>query len=317
MIPSDGNLNNSKYQIKQYKERGTKCVITHELTSNDIAFKNGTCYKLSDNIFTLIKNYNIRPSKRLGQNFLIDSNIASKIIKEGGDLTGRSVVEIGSGMGSLTRCLLKSNAETIYAVEYDKKCLAYLNDLQEFYPKKLEIIAGDALKIDEHHIAQDRKILLISNLPYNISAVLLLKWLKEIYLFDNLVLMFQKEVAERIISKPNNKSYGIISILTQYLCDVRLSFYVPPTAFFPAPKVESSIIVIRPKADAKERLKLYDKLQIICKTLFNQRRKMIRTTLKKVTSDSEHILHDLNLDERLRPENLTVEDFVRIAKIVE
>jgi 16S rRNA (adenine1518-N6/adenine1519-N6)-dimethyltransferase len=269
---------------------------------------------LSDNIFTLIKNYNIHPSKRLGQNFLIDSNIASKIIKEAGDLTGRVVVEIGSGMGSLTRCLLKSSAETVYAVEYDRKCLAYLGDLKEVYSKKLEVVAEDALKLDEHRFAQDKKILLISNLPYNISAVLLLKWLKKIYLFDSIVLMFQKEVAERIIAKPNSKTYGIISVLAQYLCDVRVAFHVPPTAFFPAPKIESSIIAIKPKSDAEERLKLYDKLQFICKTLFNQRRKMIRTTLKKVTNNVGDMLCSLDLDECLRPENLTVEDFVRMAK---
>ncbi len=265
---------------------------------------------------SLIKEYSINPSKRLGQNFLIDDNISSKIIEYCGDLTDKVVLEIGAGMGALTKQLADSNAKLVFALEYDKKCIAALQELAKFYPEKLHIISANALKFDENTLAKNNKISLISNLPYNISTVLMFKWLKKIYLFDRLTLMFQKEVAERIVSKPNNKSYGILSVLIQYLCDTSILFNVSPKSFYPEPKVDSSVITVAPKKDIIERLKLYDQLKTVCETLFNQRRKMIRSSLKKLVNNTDDILNKFHLEGTLRPENLSISDFVRLTQII-
>lgn len=286
----------------------------------------------SIDVFQRLKKYNIKPSKKFGQNFLVDENISYKIVSQLDRVIDRSsddndkkhliVLEVGPGMGSLTEVLLCSDVaasiEKVLAVEIDRKCLRYLGDLQELHSPKLEVIPEDALKIDEKKLMQlhgiDRKFTIISNLPYNISTVLLTKWLRISYLLHGMVLMFQKEVASRIVASPHNKSYGVLSILSQYLCKTRIAFHISPESFFPSPSVDSSIVLLTPREDVLERLELYDQLKFVCNSLFNQRRKTINNTLKKISNSHEQLLDKLKLDPKLRPENLSVSDFVNITK---
>ena len=269
--------------------------------------------------------HKINPTKRLGQNFLIDLNIAQKIIKCSGNLKGKKVIEIGPGTGALTRLLLETDADKVVAIEYDQQCVNSLRDLLEVFPQKFKLIHGDALKVLDEELSQSMsvdndvisKVIMISNLPYNISVILLLRLLKRIHAFESLTLMFQYEVALRIVAKPNTKDYGIVSVLTQYLCDAKIAFNVSSKAFFPSPKIESTVVMLEPKIDAKKRLLLYSKLEKTCKCLFNKRRKMIRATLKSIMSNSEDLLQVLKIKPESRPEDLTVEDFERLARCLD
>ena len=269
---------------------------------------------LSTSLVQLLKIYNPSPSKRLGQNFLIDDNIARKIVECAGNLKDKNTVEIGPGLGALSRIILKSEPKYYTAVEYDTNFLPILEHLSSLFQNKMNIINMDALKMNEGICVKDSdKITLISNLPYNISVILLLKWLKNIELFERFVLMFQKEVAERITAKPHTKAYGAVSVFTQYLCDVSLIFEVSKKAFWPEPNVDSAVIIVKPKTNAVNLLTLYPKLREVCNVLFNHRRKMIRNTLKFLTEDVENICEIAKLDPMLRPENLSIKDFVRLT----
>lgn len=273
---------------------------------------------LPNKLTELFKKYDITPSKRFGQNFLIDDNIAHKIVRQARISGKTTIIEVGPGLGQLTRIILGSVPHNqLHVIEYDKKCLAYLYDLEKEYQGKLHVVAHDALKFDERSLLteSDSKFTLISNLPYNISVVLLLKWLKSINLFDSMVLMFQREVAERIAAKPHSKAYGVVSILTQYLCEVEICFHVPPTAFFPAPKIESSVVLFKPKKDAIERMKLFETLRLVCNAAFSQRRKMAKNTLLTLIPNISEILQKLSIPETTRPEDLSVTDFERICAL--
>lgn len=262
------------------------------------------------------QKYGVYPSKKLGQNFLIDKNIVHKIISQIESPNNRIILEIGPGLGGLTETLLESKAKKIIAVEYDRACIRYLYDLQEHHKDRLEVVPEDALDIDESEFAKEEKIIIVSNLPYNISVVLLLKWLDKITHIDHMVLMFQKEVAERIVAKPGNKVYGIASVLVQYLCDVEYRFDVSPNVFFPPPKILSAVIRVRPKKDIAARLETYPKIKIICNKVFNQRRKMLRNTLKDLFEFPDAVLLKAHLDGELRPEQLSVEDFEKLASFL-
>lgn len=268
---------------------------------------------LSLSLIELIKRYNPIASKRLGQNFLIDDNTARKIVYYAGNLRNKTVVEIGPGIGALTRLLLQTDAKELIAVEYDRNFIPVLDELSALFPGKMRILNADALQIKEEELTEGQKITLVSNLPYNISIILLLKWLKKINLFERLVLMFQKEVAERLLAERNTKSYGVTTVLTQYLCDVSLAFDIGPKVFSPEPNVDSAVVVITPKKNVDELMLLYPKLREVCNTLFNHRRKMIRNTLKTLTTDVEELCNKSALNPTLRPEDLSIEDFTRLA----
>lgn len=256
--------------------------------------------------------YGVHPSKKLGQNFLIDKNISSKIAGQLSSPSDIIVMEVGCGLGGLTEQLLDLPIKNLIAVEYDRACIRYLHDLQKDYPN-VTIVGEDALRIDESSLVQNQRFSIVSNLPYNISVVLLIKWLDKLHLIDQMVLMFQKEVAERIIAKPGSKSYGIVSVLAQYMCDIRYCFDVPPTVFFPPPKVMSGVVKITPKKIDKEKEKIYQTIKMLCNKVFNQRRKMLRNTLKGIFEDPETELKELGLDAQMRPEELSVQDFENIA----
>ncbi len=265
-------------------------------------------------ISALLKTHQLSPSKKLGQNFLLDSNITDKIVRNIPKIKNATVLEIGAGPGALTRSLLSSDAKMIFALEFDRKLVSLLELLQEQHPDRLKVIEGDALYFPEETLVSGHKLTLVGNLPYNISVPLLFKWLDKSHLFDSLTLMFQKEVADRIAAKPNSKSYGNLSVLTQFSSNVFHGFDISPTAFFPPPKVTSSVITIIPKPRDEYSIELYEVLKKICHAAFNQRRKTIRNSLSAITYCAKEILKNADIDDSLRAENLSVEQFVRLTE---
>ncbi|PZP55968.1 MAG: 16S rRNA (adenine(1518)-N(6)/adenine(1519)-N(6))-dimethyltransferase [Micavibrio aeruginosavorus] len=267
----------------------------------------------------VIRDHNLRAEKALGQNFLLDLNVTDKIARSaesmGGALKDVTVFEIGPGPGGLTRSLLGTEAKKIIAIEFDDRAVAALADVVKVAKGRLDVIKADALHANLIAMADGARAI-IANLPYNISTVLLLKWLRDLrqdpehYKF--MALMFQKEVADRLVAKPHTKEYGRLSVMVQWLCTIGKAFDLPPEAFSPPPKVTSSIVVFRPKilpADAPA----FETLEKILSIGFQQRRKMIRTSLKIYMAEIEM----LGIDPTLRTENLTVDDYVRIAQAVE
>lgn len=254
---------------------------------------------------------NLHAKKSLGQNFLCDKNIAHKIIDFAGALDGQTVVEIGPGKGILTEIILAKNPSKLISIEKDTRCVKLLktrfsgND-------KFEIIEGDALETDIRSLiskAQDLK--LVSNLPYNIGTELLMGWLDYLHIFENLTLMFQKEVAERIVATHGTKKYGRLSVMVQCCADVYKLFDVPNTAFFPKPKVTSSVIQVTPKKSIYEAIERKT-LEDVLIHAFGQRRKMLRSSLKPIISENELI--KLGIDPTYRAENVSVEQFCELAR---
>lgn len=257
----------------------------------------------------VIAAHDLRAKKALGQNFLLDMNITDKIVRQAGDLSGRTVFEIGPGPGGLTRSLIGSNAAKIIAVEFDPRAVAALQNLTG---DRVEIIQGDALRVNYQALAEGPKAV-VANLPYNIATVLLKNWLKEMRekpgAYDSMTLMFQKEVAERIVAAPGSKTFGRLAVIAQWICECRICFDLPPSAFTPPPKVSSSVVHFVPKKlpdDAPD----FRSVEKVTAAAFGQRRKMIRTSLK----DYAEGLERLSIDPTLRAENLSVQDFINLAK---
>jgi 16S rRNA (adenine1518-N6/adenine1519-N6)-dimethyltransferase len=250
--------------------------------------------------------------RRLGQNFLLDLNLTGRIARAAGPLAGINVIEIGAGPGGLTRALLSEGADHVIAVERDRRCLAALGELAASYSGRLEVVASDALALDPAALVPaPRKI--VGNLPYNIATALLLAWLDRIAAFDSLTLMFQREVALRLTASPRTKSYGRLSVLTQWLTEPRILFDVPARAFLPSPKVTSSLVAIvprpRPLAPAKK-----PQLERVTATAFNQRRKMLRSSLAPLGLPTEALLARANVPPTARAEELTVGEFCALAR---
>lgn len=262
-----------------------------------------------------VKKYNLRTKKSLGQNFLLNESLTDKIVAYAPKLTNKRVMEIGPGPGGLTRSVLKQKPEKFAVVDMDERCIEALKELQHEpeYEGLLEIIYGDALEIEETDYLKP-KINIISNLPYNIGTVLLFKWLGNIENFESFTLMFQKEVAERITAKVGTKSYGSISIMAQFLCEVKKHFDIKPTAFVPPPKVMSSVISLYPRKNPLVEGVNIKKLSRLCKLMFSNRRKVIRSTLKNIARNSEEVLKKLSIDDSKRPEQLTVSEFAQLSK---
>lgn len=260
----------------------------------------------------ILNKYGISADKKLGQNFLFDQNITDKIVRSAGRLDGTTVIEIGPGPGILTRSLLASGASKIVAIEMDKRCIDALNDyLVPHSDGRLEILEADALKTDIYY-NQENPLKIIANLPYNISTELLFKWLDTPDVFKSFTLMFQREVAMRIMAKPRTKDYGRLSVKAQWLCEIEHDFDLPPEAFFPPPKVTSSVITITPRAKplAEVDEKTLDKL---CKAVFGQRRKTLRSSLRQLTKNPVEVLEKAGIDGMRRPEELSVEEFCKLA----
>ena len=261
----------------------------------------------------IIAAHGLNAKKSLGQNFLLDINITDKIVRLSGDMDNMHVIEIGAGPGGLTRSLLKTNLAKLTAIERDNRAISALNGLQDASAGRLEIIEADAMKIDLLSISSAPRAI-IANLPYNIATPLLLLWLRQIRedhkAFEFMSLMFQKEVAARICAKPSSKSYGRLSVISQWLCDVRILFDLPPSAFTPPPKVKSAIVKFIPKKIDKNSPS-FVQMEKVTSAAFSQRRKMVRSSLK----DYACYFKELGISPESRAENLGVEDYISLAKI--
>lgn len=266
-----------------------------------------------------VEKYQLLAKKSLGQNFLLDMNITDKIIRESLNLQGLNdfseslVFEVGPGPGGLTRAILKASPKVLTVIEMDSRCIKIMQEIKEVVGEQLQIIEGDALNFD---FKQKSKlpIHIVSNLPYNISVPLLIGWLKNISRFSSLTLMFQKEVAERICAGINNKNYGRIAVLAQLTCRVNRLFDLNPGCFVPAPKIWSSVLLFRPKAEAIAP-EVLARVEKITELAFGQRRKMIRQSLKSLPK-LEKICAELNIETTLRAENLTPEQYLAIAQMM-
>lgn len=260
----------------------------------------------------LLSNKNF--SKKLGQNFLLDQNITDKIVRYAGSLKDITVIEIGPGVGGLTRSILQKQPKELYVIERDPQCVKALQSLKHVSKDRLTILEADALKITPQDIATS-PIKIIANLPYNIGTLLLLKWLRNLEGIESLTLMFQKEVAVRILAQPNTHEYGRLSVICQYLCKIDLGFTLPPKAFTPPPKVSSCVIHLKPNHLSVDELSLLPYLEKVTAAAFNQRRKMIRKSLRTMFAEEkiEKIFKDLSLDPTLRAENLTLKDYQNLA----
>ncbi len=263
----------------------------------------------------VIRQHGLVARKSLGQNFLFDLNLASRIARAGGPLTGITVVEVGPGPGGLTRALLALGASRVIAVERDDRAIAALREIVALYPSRLDIVAADALSFDPKPSLPSGPVRIIANLPYNIATALLIEWLSiEPWppWYDSAVLMFQREVAERIVAVPGSKSYGRLSVFVQWRCEARILFDVNAAAFVPPPKVTSSLLRILPRAAPLpcER-KLLEK---VTQAAFGQRRKMLRQSLRSLGADTPALIAVAGLDPTARAEDIPVAGFVALAQ---
>ncbi|MBD3626050.1 MAG: 16S rRNA (adenine(1518)-N(6)/adenine(1519)-N(6))-dimethyltransferase RsmA [Rhodobacteraceae bacterium] len=263
----------------------------------------------------VIAEHGLSARKALGQNFLLDLNLTRKIARRAGDLGQCDVLEVGPGPGGLTRALLMEGARRVVAIERDPRCLPALEQIAAAYPGRLEIIQGDALAVDTRALLNG-PVRIVANLPYNVGTELLVRWLTpETWppFWTSLTLMFQREVAQRIVAAPGSKAYGRLAVLAQWRAEPRLAFDLPPRAFTPPPKVTSSVVHIdalsepRYPADA-------NRLQKIVAAAFGQRRKMLRASLKGFGPDIADRLESLGIDPTARAETLDLESFCRLAR---
>ncbi|MDA9329456.1 16S rRNA (adenine(1518)-N(6)/adenine(1519)-N(6))-dimethyltransferase RsmA [bacterium] len=263
----------------------------------------------------IINEYQLSAKKSLGQNFLLDLNLTNKIARMAGDLTGYTVLEIGPGPGGLTRALLNSGAKKVLAIERDERLIPALNQIKNHFDNRLEVRYADALNENiESYLNGPVKV--VANLPYNIGTELLIRWLTPINwppYWDSLTLMFQKEVAKRIVATPGSKAYGRLALLVQWRCNAKIVMEVSPQAFTPPPKVTSAVVHIeslekpRYEADAKV-------LERVVAAAFNQRRKMLRVCLKTFSRDIENILLSVDIKPTQRAEEIGLEKFCALAR---
>ena len=260
----------------------------------------------------VIAAHGLAAKKSLGQNFLFDLNLTRRIARAARPLD--TVIEIGPGPGGLTRALLMEGAGQVIAVERDDRALAALADVAAAYPGRLAVIAGDALAQDWVQLAGSGPAQIVANLPYNIATPLLIGWLSGPWppWFSALTLMFQKEVAERIVAQPGGKDYGRLSVLCQWRCETKKLFDVHRSAFTPPPKVTSAVVQLVPRTAPAPACELA-KLERVTAAGFGQRRKMLRQSLKTVFDHPEEVLMEMGIDPTARAEQISVADFARLA----
>ena len=266
----------------------------------------------------VIAAHDLRAKKSLGQNFLLDLNLTAKIARQAGDLAGADVLEIGPGPGGLTRGLLAEGARRVLAVEKDTRAMAALAEIAAAYPGRLDVINADALDIDPlAYLTPPIKV--VANLPYNVGTELLVRWLtpKDWPPFwQSLTLMFQREVAERIVAQPGSKAYGRLAILAQWRCDARIVMDLPPEAFTPPPKVRSAVVHIEaleaPRFPARAAT-----LQRVAAAAFQQRRKMLRAALKGLHPEIGALLESVGIEPTARAEEIGLEGFCALARALD
>ncbi|KEJ97701.1 dimethyladenosine transferase [Pseudosulfitobacter pseudonitzschiae] len=265
----------------------------------------------------VINTHDLRARKSLGQNFLLDLNLTAKIARQAGDLTGCDVLEIGPGPGGLTRGLLSEGARRVLAIEKDPRCLPALAEIADAYPGRLQVIEGDALEIDPlQHLTPPIRV--AANLPYNVGTELLVRWLTPKDwppYWQSLTLMFQREVAHRIVAEPGSKAYGRLALLAQWRADAQIVLNLPPEAFTPPPKVSSAVVHLtalpQPRFPADAAV-----LNRVVAAAFNQRRKMLRAALKGVAPDIEDRLLAAGIQPTERAEQVSLEAFCALARAV-
>lgn len=263
----------------------------------------------------VIARHGLDARRALGQNFLLDLNLTRRIARAAGPLDGIHVVEIGPGPGGLTRALLESPAASVTAIERDDRCIAALADLVAASAGRLTLVPGDAMEADPAALAPAPRAI-VANLPYNIATPLLIGWLRRAEHYARLVLMFQKEVAQRIAAAPGSGAYGRLSVIAQWRCTARLELTLPPRAFTPAPKVESAVVRLEPRqmpADSPP----FALMERVTAAAFGQRRKMLRAALKSLTPSPEPLLAAAGIEPTLRAEQVPVEGFVALARAVQ
>jgi 16S rRNA (adenine1518-N6/adenine1519-N6)-dimethyltransferase len=271
----------------------------------------------------VIRALGLSARKSLGQNFILDLNLTRRIARAAGPLEGAAVIEVGPGPGGLTRALLMEGASKVVAIERDDRCLPALADIAAHFPGRLETLAADALTIDYATLAENAKagasgLRIVANLPYGVATPLLFLWLKADPWppwFDRLTLMFQREVAERIVAAPGSKAYGRLAVFAQWRTTPRILFNLPPEAFTPPPKVHSSVMEFRPRA-APTPAGSAATLERLTAAAFGQRRKMLRASLRGLGGgvDAEALLARAGVEPTLRAEQLSVDDFCRLAQ---
>jgi 16S rRNA (adenine1518-N6/adenine1519-N6)-dimethyltransferase len=264
----------------------------------------------------VIRRHGLTAKKSLGQNFLLDLNLTARIARAAGPLENVTVVEVGPGPGGLTRALLALGAQRVIAIERDTRAVAALGEIAAHYPGRLLVLEGDALDFDPRPQLGNGPARVVANLPYNIATLLLIRWLSAEPWppwYDSLVLMFQREVAERIVAPPGSKTYGRLSVLTAWRAEARILFDIAPSAFVPAPKVTSSLVQLVPRTSplACDRRML----ERVTEAAFGQRRKMLRQSLKSLGVDPAALLEEAGLDPTERAEQVPVEGFVALARI--
>lgn len=261
----------------------------------------------------VIAQHGLAARKALGQNFLLDLNLTGKIARAAGDLSEATVIEVGPGPGGLTRALLAQGAARVVAIERDERCLAALEEIAAHYPGRLEIVSGDALATEYATLVQGAgDVRIVANLPYNIGTELLVRWLTQGAwppFWRSMTLMFQREVAERIVAAPGTGAYGRLAVLAGWRTQAQIAFEVPRQAFTPPPKVTSAVVHVTPRptplaADL-------GKLEHVTRAAFGQRRKMLRQSLKAI--GGERLLAAAGIDGTRRAETLSIAEFVALA----
>jgi len=262
----------------------------------------------------VIARYGLRAKRSLGQNFLLDMNLTAKIARVAGSLDDCPILEIGPGPGGLTRALLAQGARSVTVIERDERCLPALDEIAKAYPHRLTVIHADALKTDMEALFKNtvQKPKIIANLPYNIGTQLLVNWLEVLIwppFYQSMTLMFQREVALRLVAEPSTSSYGRLSVLTQWRTNARIAFDIEPRAFTPPPKVTSSVVHLQPILNPIPADII--KLERVTGAAFGQRRKMLRQSLKSLGGES--LLMQANIEATRRAESLNIAEFVRLA----
>ncbi|MBV9584376.1 MAG: 16S rRNA (adenine(1518)-N(6)/adenine(1519)-N(6))-dimethyltransferase RsmA [Alphaproteobacteria bacterium] len=263
----------------------------------------------------VIARHGLSAKRSLGQNFILDLNVTRRIARAAGRLDDATVIEVGPGPGGLTRALLETGAKRVVAIERDRRAIAALAELAEAYPGRLDVIEADALDLDPAALSEAPRQI-VANLPYNIATALLLRWLDRIREYRGLTLMFQREVAERLVAAPRNPSYGRLSVLVQWLAEPKILFDLPPGAFVPPPKVTSSVVTVVPRPVP---LAPADKaaLERITGAAFGQRRKMLRASLRTLGVTPEPLLQAAGIPPTARAEELSVREFCALARALQ
>lgn len=267
----------------------------------------------------VIARYGLSAKKTLGQNFILDTNLLDKIVRSSKQrdpepFNSGTVIEVGPGPGGVTRAILENGAKHVTAIEKDERCLELLQDIQAAFPERLNVLNADALNVAADQLGSAPRSV-IANLPYNVGTLLLTGWLKRINAFSSLTLMFQKEVAERLAARPKTPGYGRLSIITQWLCETEILFYVPPSCFVPPPKVTSAVVFLKPRAHPLAPAKL-ELLEKVTAAAFNQRRKMLRSSLKTLGNPDE-LCAAANVPVTARAEEIDIKAFCAMARLLE